>query len=92
MSIASRRAGDLLRVSLERDLEGIVASALPARPYGSEVPKDLTGEGRSAVYKIKGRFVTGSDHVIGTVLSMANDLARKPVGAVGPFVLFPAKA
>jgi hypothetical protein len=53
---------------------------------------ELTGEGLSAVYKIKGFFIPGSDHVVGTVLSLANDLGKQPVGTVGPFVLIPAKA
>ena len=53
---------------------------------------ELTGEGLSAVYKIKGFFIPGSDHVVGTVLNLANDLAKQPVGTIGPFVLFPAKA
>lgn len=48
---------------------------------------ELTGEGLSAVYKIKGFFVPGSDHVAGTVLWVANDLAKQPVGTLGPFVL-----
>lgn len=47
---------------------------------------------RPAVYEVKGVFVPGSDHVVGTVLSMANDLAGKPVGTAGAFALFPAKA
>lgn len=63
-------------------------------PAADKVPAfvELTGEGLSSVNKIKGFFIPGSDHVVGTVLCMANDLAKQPVGTVGPFVLFPAKA
>lgn len=63
-------------------------------PAADKLPAsvELTGEGLSAVYKIKGVFVPGSDHVVGTVLCAANDLAKQPVGTVGPFVLFPVKA
>jgi hypothetical protein len=53
---------------------------------------ELVADGLSAIYKIKGFFIPGSDHVVGTVLNVANDLAKKPVGTVGPFVLIPAKA
>lgn len=67
---------------------GRIAPAADPLPASLEV----TGEGLSAVYKIKGFFVPGSDHVVGTVLSVANDLASQPVGTLGPFVLFPAKA
>jgi len=52
---------------------------------------DLTGEGHSSVNKLKGFFVPGSDHVVGTIVSLANDLGRQPDGTVGPFVLFPIK-
>jgi hypothetical protein len=52
---------------------------------------DVTGEGESSVNTIKGFFIPGSDCVVGTVLCLANDLARQPVGTEGPFVLTPAK-
>ncbi len=72
----------------------ITGSVIPAPPR--EVPASVeltgTGEGLPAVYEVKGFFVPGSDHVVGTVLSMANDLATKPVGTAGAFALFPAKA
>ena len=53
---------------------------------------ELTGEMLPTVYKIKGFFIPGSDHIVGTVLSVANDLAKQPVGTVGSFVLYPAKS
>jgi hypothetical protein len=52
---------------------------------------EITGEKLPTVYQIKGFFVPESDLVVGTVLSVANDLAKQPVGTVGAFVLFPAK-
>jgi hypothetical protein len=53
---------------------------------------DLTGEGLSAVYRIRGYFVAGAAGPIvgGTVVSVMNDLPRQPIGTSGPFVLFPA--
>ena len=53
---------------------------------------DLTGEGMSAVYRIRGYFVAGAvgPIVVGTIVSVMNDLAKQPIGTSGPFVLFPA--
>lgn len=66
-------------------ISGTVTAASGKLPEGIE----LTGEGLSAVYKIRGFFLTGSDHVIGTVVAIQNDLGKQPVGTSGPFVLFP---
>lgn len=53
---------------------------------------ELTGEFHTSSNKLKGFFIPGSDHIVGTILSMANDLGKRPVGTVGPFVLFPIQA
>ena len=53
---------------------------------------ELIGEGLSSVNKIKGFFIPGSDHVVGTIMCVANDPSKQPNGTLGPFVLFPAKA
>ena len=53
---------------------------------------ELMGEGHSSVNKIKGFFVPGSDHVVGTIMALAKDLLGQPNGTLGPFVLFPKKA
>jgi hypothetical protein len=53
---------------------------------------ELTGEFHTSVTKVKGFFIPGSDHIIGTILSIKNDLTNQPVGSAGPFVLFPVKA
>jgi hypothetical protein len=93
-------------LEIDTDAAGAVTGTLTFAPNvalkvtGRVVPSadnlppsvELVGEGHSAIYKIKGFFIPGSDHVVGTVLSLANDLAGQPVGAVGPFVLIPAKA
>jgi len=52
---------------------------------------ELTGEGPSSVNRIKGFFIPGSDHVVGTIMCVENDLMRKPNGTLGPFVLLPVK-
>ena len=53
---------------------------------------ELIGEGLSSVNRIKGFFIPGSDHVVGTIMVVANDLLKQPNGTAGPFVLFPMKA
>jgi hypothetical protein len=50
---------------------------------------DLTGEGLTAVYRVRCYFVAGSTHITGSVLSIQNDVAKQPDGTSGPFVLFP---
>lgn len=51
---------------------------------------DLMGEGLGAVYLVRGYFITGSDHVVGTVLSTRGDVGKQAPGTSGPFVFFPA--
>jgi hypothetical protein len=53
---------------------------------------ELIGEFRDSVTKAKGFFIPDSDHIVGTILSIKNDMVKQPVGTVGPFVLFPVKA
>jgi hypothetical protein len=52
---------------------------------------ELTGEGLGSVNKIKGFFIPGSDHVVGTIMCVRGDPAKQPNGTAGPFVLFPIK-
>jgi hypothetical protein len=63
-------------------------------PVAGNLPEgiELTGEGLGAIYKIRGFFLDGSDHVVGAVVAVQNDLAKKPIGTSGAFVLFPATA
>jgi hypothetical protein len=72
-------------------IKGHMTSATDKFPASVELTGEVTINGLPTMYKIKGFFVPGSSHVVGTVLSMANDLAKRPVGTVGAFVLFPAK-
>ena len=53
---------------------------------------ELIGEvGHASVNKIKGFFIPGSDHVVDTIMYLANDLSKQPNGNLGPFALFPVK-
>lgn len=67
---------------------GKIVPAIDKTPASVE----LTGDGLSSVNRIKGFFIPGSDHVVGTIMVVANDLMKQPNGTVGPFVLFPVKA
>ena len=48
----------------------------------------LVGQGLGSVNRIKGYFIPGSDHVVGSILCTAHDLLKQPNGTIGPFVLF----
>lgn len=50
---------------------------------------ELIGAAGSSVNKIKGYFIPDSDHVVGTIMALANDPLGKPNGTLGPFVLVP---
>jgi hypothetical protein len=39
-----------------------------------------------------GYFLADSDHVVGTVVTLGNDLGWQPAGASGPFVLYPVRS
>jgi len=67
------------------DISGKTLPATSSQPASFE----LKGEGVGSVYQIRGWFVPDSDHFVGSVLCLAGDLARLPVGTVGPFILFP---
>ena len=73
------------------NITGHITPATDKLPASVELTGEVTIEGLPTVYKIKGFFVPGSDHIVGTVLSVENDLAKQPVGTVGAFVLFPAR-
>jgi hypothetical protein len=73
-------------------ITGHITPAAGKLPASVEFIAETTVEGRLTVYRMKGFFIPGSDHVVGTVLSVENDLANQPVGTAGAFVLFPAKA
>jgi hypothetical protein len=62
-------------------------------PASAQLPAsvELKGEGHGAIYQIKGWLVPDENHIVGSVICLAGDLAKQPNGTVGPFVLFPTK-
>lgn len=70
-------------------VDGIPERAANSLPEGVELV--VTVESKGAVYKLRGYFLAGSDHIVGTVVAISNDLGFQPAGTSGPFVLYPVK-
>jgi hypothetical protein len=68
-----------------------VSGEIVAATAGCPASVSLTGEGHGSVNKLKGHFIPGSDHVVGTVVCTQHDLLGQPDGTAGPFVLVPLK-
>lgn len=71
-------------------ITGDIKPAAGPIPEGVELV--VTVEKLAATYSLRGFFLVDSDHVVGTVVALANDLGFQPVGTSGPFVLFPVRA
>jgi hypothetical protein len=77
---------------IELAVSGSITPAAGKLPEGV----DLTGEGLSAVYRIRGFFIDGTTGpasgpvIVGTVVAIQNDLGKQPAGTSGPFVMWPA--
>jgi hypothetical protein len=78
------RFGEVLAL----DVSGRVAPATDGQPASVE----LTGTAGPSVNRIKGFFIPDSNHVIGTIMSVAADPLGQPNGTLGPFVLAPMTA
>ncbi|MEI8379996.1 MAG: hypothetical protein WCJ09_07705 [Planctomycetota bacterium] len=66
----------------------VTGQVMPASEH-SLARVELRGEGMGAVYQIHGWFVPDLGQVVGTVLCLTGDLAKRPVGTTGAFILFP---
>ncbi len=75
------RAGVVLQV------KGRITPASASLPGSVE----LRAEGLGAIYQIAGWFLPDDAHLVGSVLCLAGDLAKQPVGTIGPFILFPTR-
>ena len=73
---------------VELTVEGSITQASGEMPAFIE----LTATWNANVNKIKGFFLEGTDHIVGTVIVLAADLKGAPNGTAGPFLLFPNKA
>lgn len=71
------------------------AAGIPERsanPMPEGVELVIVAEQTGSVYNLRGYFVQGSNHVVGTVVAISNDLGLQPPGTSGPFVLHPQTA
>lgn len=66
------------------------------KPGGDQILEgvelSVTVEKFAAVYKLRGFFLANSDHIVGTVVAISNDLNFQPDGTSGPFALYPVKS
>ncbi len=69
-----------------------VSGAVTPATGGRPASVSLTGAGHGSVNRLKGHFIPGSDHVVGTIVCTEHDLLGQPNGTAGPFVLVPLKA
>jgi hypothetical protein len=58
----------------------------PGEPEGEPAGIRLAGEGLGAKYELRGHFV-GERQIVGITLCWRGDLAKRPAGTSGPFVL-----
>ncbi|MGH8612885.1 MAG: hypothetical protein ACREYF_12910 [Gammaproteobacteria bacterium] len=70
----------------EFKIAGSIKRAVEGVPEGIELV--ITVEKAAAVYNLRGYFLKDSDHIVGSVVSISNDLAFQPAGTSGPFVLY----
>jgi|GEM_PF-2430102 len=73
--------------SITPAVEGIAERAANSLPEGVELVVAVRSTG--SVYNIRGYFLAGSTHIVGTVVAISNDLGLQPAGTSGPFVLYP---
>ena len=66
---------------------GIPERAASPLPEGVELV--VTVQATGSVYHLRGFFLEGSNHLVGTVVAISNDLGFQPAGTSGPFVLYP---
>ena len=78
------------------EITGTVTPAAEPFPDGVRLPDGVelvvTAEQVGATYNLRGYFLADSDHVVGTVVSLGNDLGFQPAGTSGPFVLYPVRS
>ena len=74
---------------IEFVITGSINPPAGAIPEGVELVVRV--EKLSAVYSLRGFFLENSDHIVGSVVAISNDLGSQPVGTSGPFALYPVK-
>ncbi len=75
---------------VEFKINGSITPATDGIPEGVELV--VTVDAFATVYNLRGYFLADSDHIVGTVVAISNDLGDQPDGTTGPFVLYPVKS
>ena len=72
------------------DVAGWTTAPIPAAPAEAGLPTPpgviLRAHGCGATYELRG-FLAGPKLIVGTVRCLHGDLAKRPDGALGPFVM-----
>ena len=80
----------------EFEIAGAVTPAAGPSPDGVELPAGVelvvTEKRSGAIDHLRGDFPADSDHVVGTVVSLGDDLGLPPAGTSGPFVFLPIRS
>ena len=74
-------------IGITLTVKGEVTPAMGDIPEGVE----LTGTVGTSVYRLRGFFIAYDYAVVGTVLVTEDDLAKRPIGTQGPFILLPPR-
>lgn len=72
------------------EISGSITPAMDTIPEGIELV--IIREATQSRYNLRGFFLAQSNHIVGTVVAISNDLGLQPVGTSGPFILFPETA
>jgi hypothetical protein len=94
MELVTDAAGNVTGTAKLGPIEFKISGSV--KPVSDKIPEGIelvvTVEKFAAVYKLRGFFLANSDHIVGTVVAISNDLGFQPDGTSGPFVLYPVKS
>jgi hypothetical protein len=74
---------------LEFFIKGTKTPAVEGVPEGIELTVEVPMT--KSVYQLLAYFLKDSEHIVGTVVSINNDLGFQPNGTSAPFVLYPVR-
>ena len=94
MELVKDAAGNITGTAKLGPIESKVSGSV--KPTRDNIPEGIelvvTVERFKAIYKLQGFFLANSDHIVGTVVAISNDLGYQPDGTSGPFVLYPDRS
>lgn len=72
-------------------IERKISSAAKAT-FTEGIELSVSAEKSSSAYSLRGFRLANTDHLVGTVVAISNDLARQPAGPSGPFIMLPVRS